>query len=106
MSAVAGFFTTIVVFQIFNLFACRTANESIFKAGIFKNKTAIIGIITEVLLLLMLVLFPPVERVFGTAPFPLKYIWIMVVGGFAMLMVEELRKYLYRKYGILNIRGS
>lgn len=104
MSAVAGFFTTIIVFQIFNLFACRTANESIFKTGLLKNKTAIIGIFTEVALLLVLILFPPAQTVFGTAAFPLQYIWIMVVGGFIMLMLEELRKYLYRKYGILNIR--
>ncbi|MFW6230424.1 MAG: cation-translocating P-type ATPase [Nanoarchaeota archaeon] len=106
MSAVAGFFSTIVVFQIFNLFACRTANESIFKAGLFKNKTAIIGICTEVALLLAIVLFPPAEMVFGTAPFPLEYVPLMVVGGFALLMLEELRKYLYRKYGILKIRSE
>ena len=54
----------------------------------------------------MIVMFEPAEIIFGTAPFALKYIPIMVIGGFAMLLLEELRKYLYRKYKILRIRAE
>jgi sodium/potassium-transporting ATPase subunit alpha len=106
MSAVTGFFATIIVCQIFNLFCCRTAHVSIFKTGLFKNKTALFGIASEISLLLALIYVPFLQTVFSTRPFSIKFLPIMILGGVILLAAEELRKYLYRRFGVLNIRSQ
>jgi sodium/potassium-transporting ATPase subunit alpha len=104
MSAVTGFFTTIIVMQMFNLFSCRTSTESVFKKGLFSNKLAFVGILTETALLLSLIFVKPIGLIFGTTTFPIKYVGLMIFGGILLFLAEELRKYLVRKYGILRIR--
>jgi sodium/potassium-transporting ATPase subunit alpha len=103
-SAVAAFFTAIVITQIFNLISCRTMRGSALRSKtILKNKTLFLGIGTEILLILGIVFFAPIQKVFGTAPFPLEYIWIMIAGGFLILGIEELRKYINRRYNYLDV---
>jgi magnesium-transporting ATPase (P-type) len=47
---------------------CRTDFESIFKAGLFKNKLVIRGIIVEIDSFLMIVYVPFLQRILGTEP--------------------------------------
>jgi len=41
--------TTVVMLQIFHLLNCRSLRDSIFKIGVFINKTLFIGIATVIL---------------------------------------------------------
>ena len=104
-SAVTGYFTTVVIFQIFNLFACKNARASLLRSGIFKNKFALVAVLSQIVILLVMIFFEPAQIIFGTRPFPIiNIIWI-IFGGIVLLTIEEFRKYLYRKYGILDIRN-
>lgn len=103
-SAVTGFFATIIITQIFNLYACRNAKVSFFKQWFFGNRLILIGILSEIILLLILIFVPVVSKVFSTNTFPIKYVVLMIVFGICLLLLEEIRKYLERKYGILKIR--
>ncbi|NOZ80983.1 MAG: cation-transporting P-type ATPase [DPANN group archaeon] len=103
MSAITGFFATIIITQIFNVFACRTTRSSVFTEGFFANRFIFIGILSEIILLTLIATLPLFQTTFGTATFPWKYIPLMVLFGAVILGLEELRKYLYRHYGILGI---
>lgn len=103
-SAVTGFFATIVITQMFNLYACRHARTSIFKAGLFGNRIIVFGILTEIILLLALIVIKPLGDIFGTGAFPLSYLPLMIAGGAVLLLMEELRKYVENRYGMWKIR--
>jgi len=102
-SAVAGFFSTIVITQIFNVFACRTVRTSVFTKGIFSNKFILLGIVSEIVLLLVIIFAPFASQTFSTAPYPLYYVLWMIGFGFIILFLEETRKYIYRKTGYLGL---
>lgn len=104
MSAVSGFFTTIIVVQIFNLFACRSSRVSFFKTNFFSNKVILLGICSEIILVLILIFFDPVSKIFGTTSFNILYVPYMIAGGILLLTFEEIRKYLERKYGLFRVR--
>lgn len=103
MSAITGFFCTIVITQIFNVFTCRTTRASAFSKGMFSNRFILIGIASEIILISLIALSPLCQTVFGTAQFPIQYVPIMIFFGLVLLLAEELRKLIYRRYGILGI---
>lgn len=104
MSAVTGFFATIIITQMFNLYACRNAKTSFFKKWFFGNNLIIIGILSEISLLMILIFVPIVSKVFSTSTFPLSYIPLMVLFGVFLLALEEIRKYLEKHFGLFYIR--
>ncbi|HWS15567.1 MAG TPA: cation-transporting P-type ATPase, partial [Candidatus Methylomirabilis sp.] len=65
----------VVVTQVGNLFAQRTARQSAFRAGWCRNRLLWAGIATEIALLLLIVYVPALQGVFGTAGIPL-YGWL------------------------------
>ncbi|ATX79298.1 sodium/potassium-transporting ATPase subunit alpha [Mariprofundus aestuarium] len=103
MQAITGFFATIIITQMFNVFACRTSKLSSFSKGLFSNRVILIGIASEAMLLAVIALTPVGQRVFGTAPFDLAYLPVMVLFGAIILACEELRKYLYRTRGLFGL---
>ncbi len=100
--AVSAFFATIIITQIFNLFSCRTVRLSAIKKPL-KNKLLFFAIITELIILAIIIYFPPAQVLFHTAPFDLKLLPLMFVGGLIIIGVEELRKYLYRTKGWFGV---
>ncbi len=103
MSAVMAFFATVVVIQMFNVFACKTTRASVFTKNFFSNKLILLGIGSEILLLMLLAYVPLIQKVFGTYLFPLKYIPLMILFGSVILLLEEVRKLIYRKYGVFGV---
>ncbi|MBN1207644.1 MAG: HAD-IC family P-type ATPase [Myxococcaceae bacterium] len=59
--------TTVILFQIFYMLTCRSLKGSIFKLGLFSNRTVFVGIGVLVLLQLGFIYLPFMQRVFGTA---------------------------------------
>ncbi len=90
-------FAGIVASQIGNVFACRTEGESVFKAGVFKNRFIIASVFVEVLILLTLVYFPPLQRGFGFSPLHLNEWAILFAFPVIMLGAEEIRKAVMRE---------
>ncbi len=96
-SATAMALGAVVATQIGNLFAQRTDYISVFKFGLFNNRLVWVGIGSEVLLLLALVYFPPLQWVFGTAAFaPSNWLFLLAWTP-ALLIVDEVRKYWVRR---------
>ncbi len=103
MSAIMGFFATIIVVQMFNVFACRTIRTSVFTKGFFKNHIVLLGILSEGLLVALIGWHPWIRRVFDTAPFPIRLLGWMFLMGLSVLVIEEIRKFIFRKTGWFGI---
>ena len=103
-SAIAAFFATTIIIQVFNLFASRTFRNSIFSMKhFFRNKFLFLGIFTELVLLIVIIYLPVGQLVFNTLPFNLGYLWFMIGSGIFILLIEELRKYLSRTKGLFSV---
>lgn len=87
----------IVVTQIANSLSCRTTKESLLKAGIFTNRYLIIGIILEIILILLIVYAPQMQKIFGTASLNLTD-WLIILPFAAFLFgADEFRKWIIRR---------
>jgi sodium/potassium-transporting ATPase subunit alpha len=90
-------FLGIVVLQIGNVFACRSASESIFSLGFFSNRMIILGIAAELILAALIIYLPLGNKIFGTAPLSLD-VWLVLVPFLAaVLLADELRKLFARR---------
>ncbi|WP_052000059.1 cation-translocating P-type ATPase [Schleiferilactobacillus shenzhenensis] len=82
----------IIFTQIGNAMNCRTNKQSIFKAGLFKNKLVNIGIVFEICLFAVLSYAPFMHGLFNTAPLaPTDWIYL-VCCPFIVVAIEETRK--------------
>ncbi len=59
--------TTVVFFQIFYLFNCRSLRASVFQVGFFSNRTVFVGIGALLMLQAGFIYLPFMQDVFGTA---------------------------------------
>jgi sodium/potassium uptake antiporter P-type ATPase alpha subunit len=92
MQATTMSHAAIIMTQIGNAFACKTNFESVFKAGFFKNKLLLWGILAEVALLNILIYVPHLNKVFNHAPLGITD-WLVLIAFIpSVLIAEELRK--------------
>ena len=63
--------TTVVLFQIFYLFKCRSLNATAFQVGLFSNRSVFLGVGILVALQAAFIYVPFMQSVFGTAPLTL-----------------------------------
>ena len=96
-TATAMTLAAVVVTQVGNLFAQRTDRASVFRAGLPANRLLWAGIAVEIALLLAIVYFPPLQRVFGTAGIPLEGWLFILPWAPALLLAEEARKAIVRR---------
>ncbi|MCY1044717.1 HAD-IC family P-type ATPase [Corallococcus sp. bb12-1] len=85
---------TVISFQIFYLWLCRTLSGSMREVGRFSNRTVFVGIATLVLLQAAFMYVPFFQRLFGTAPLSLGAIARSVLAGAVVLPVVGLEKWL------------
>jgi Ca2+-transporting ATPase len=99
-SATAMALAAVVTTQIGNLFAQRTERASAFRIAWFKNRLIWIGIATELVLIFLIVYIPFLNAFIGTAPFPLTN-WLFLFAWMpALLLVDEVRKFLVRRRSV------
>ncbi|NQV09039.1 calcium-translocating P-type ATPase, SERCA-type [Candidatus Woesearchaeota archaeon] len=92
-------FTTLVMFQMFNVMNFRSEESSLFRIGIFSNKYLIAAILSSILLQI-LIIYTPLNTIFHTVPI-LFIDWIFIISVSAsVLVIGELVK-----FGIRSIRG-
>lgn len=60
--------TTVIFFQIFYLFNCRSLKNSVFSVGMFSNKTVFVGILGLLILQVLFVHLPAMNDLFSSAP--------------------------------------
>ncbi len=96
LSATAMALAAVVVTQIGNLFAQRTAHTSLTRINLFNNRLVWIGILVEVILIILIVYVPFFQQIIGTAAFPLEN-WLFLLAWMpALLLMDVLRKTVQR----------
>lgn len=89
---------SIVFCQIGVVLCVRTEKESLFKVGLFTNKTVLKGILFEILLISAIIYVPFLQSIFQTAAIGLKDWAYLVVLPFPIIIIDEIRKAIVRKY--------
>ncbi|MBU1193150.1 MAG: cation-transporting P-type ATPase [Gammaproteobacteria bacterium] len=85
--------------QMFYLFNCRSLRYSMFKIGVFSNRWLIFGVVAMILLQLLFIYTPTMQKLFGTAPMSAtEWAWVLS-GGLAIYMVVGAEKWLRSRTG-------
>jgi len=96
LAATAACFGAIVAMQVMNVLLCRHASRSAFSFGLFSNPLILWGIAFEIGLAGVIIYTPFGNEVFGTAPLDAG-VWLFVLPfALAMLVAEEVRKWVVR----------
>lgn len=94
--ATSAALAAIVLCQMANLFACRSERLSAFAVRAH-NPLLALGLAVEAGLLLAVLLLPPLQPVFGTAPLPWQAWPLLLLGPALLLAVDEAAKALGRR---------
>src|ERR1700687_4852980 len=68
LQATAACLSAIIVMQIVNVFLCRSATRSVLSTGLLGNPLIILGVISEITVLLLISYTPWGNSLLGTAP--------------------------------------
>jgi P-type Ca2+ transporter type 2C len=89
----------IVMSQFANGFVCRTERTSIFKIGLFSNRSIVAGELFGVGLIMLISYWAPLQSLLKTGPLSLIDWAILVAASATLFIAEEIRKwFLRRKY--------
>lgn len=88
----------IIFSQIANVLNCRTNKVSVFKKGLFSNRSIWFGIIFEVILFLILTITPGLQELFNTTPLlPVDWLFLFCL-PIPLVIIDEIKKWvLYHK---------
>lgn len=89
--------TTLAVFQWFNVWNCRSESKSIFQMNPFSNKF-LVGATVIVIFLQFVALYTPfLQKILHTTPLSLSEWLIIIPIASLIILVEEIRKFFYRR---------
>lgn len=92
-------FTTLVIFQLFNVLNCRSMKESLFRVGILTNGKLILAIISSIILQLVVLYVPAIQAAFGTVPLgPMDWAKVVAVSA-SVFIIVEIKKLIWRYRG-------
>lgn len=90
-------FTTMAVFQLWNVFNMRSAHESLFTLGLLSNQFVLWAVILSLGLQFAVLNLPVLQKMFRTVPLGL-YEWMLIgLVSSSVFMAIELYKVLYRR---------
>jgi Ca2+-transporting ATPase len=91
-------FTTLIMFQMFNAFNCRSSSVSVFSSRLGINRYLIAAVAFSVFLQLCIIYLPLANRLFETVPLDLKEWLIILAISFTVVPFIELIKFIKRRY--------
>ena len=97
LQATTAALSAVVVIQVANVFMCRSDHKSVFSFSLLSNPLILFGIAIEALIILLIDYTPWGNLIFGTAPISWDVWLLMVPLAVGMVMVEETRKWMYRR---------
>lgn len=106
MQATTMTWTGIVATQVGTAFACRTNRASVFRVGFFSNRWLLWGIVFEVVLTVLIVYVPLLQRVFQTTGLAWQQWLLLATFPPIMFFSDELRKLFVRKFPSTATGGS
>lgn len=88
--------TVLAVFQWFNAWNCRHESKSIFQLNLFSNKFLVGATLIIILLQLTAIYHPLMQKILKTTALDLSD-WLIIISiASSIVVVEEIRKYVYR----------
>eukprot|EP01084_Bolivina_argentea_P072574 131779_1 len=86
-------FTTFVLFDMFNATCCRSADRPVFRLHFFANKSFLYSVGASIIGQLMVIYFPPFQRIFQTEALPLSDLAIVTfLTSSSMFALDTFRK--------------
>ncbi|MDZ7611337.1 MAG: HAD-IC family P-type ATPase [Candidatus Moranbacteria bacterium] len=85
-------FTSLVVFQWFNAWNCRSATKSFFTSNPFSNKYLVAATGLVIVLQLLVIYNPLLQSIFHTVPLTLPEWLIIIAAASSVMIIEEARK--------------
>jgi magnesium-transporting ATPase (P-type) len=98
LQATTACLIAIVMMQIANVFLCRSPSLSVFTLRPFSNRLILGGVLVEIGLVLLIVYTDLGNALLGTAPVTAEEWLFAIPFAFAMLVLEEGRKWLMRRH--------
>ncbi len=96
LQATTACLSAIIVMQIVNVFLCRSTTRSVFSTGLLGNGLIILGVISEIAILVLINYSPWGNALLGTTPIGAA-VWAFIIPfGASMFILEELRKWFSR----------
>ncbi|XP_051155765.1 calcium-transporting ATPase type 2C member 1 isoform X3 [Leptopilina boulardi] len=90
-------FTCFVFFDMFNALSCRSQTKSVFTIGFFSNKMFLVAVTLSVVGQLLVIYFPPLQRVFQTEALTSKDIVFLVSLTSSVFIISEIKKFFERQ---------
>ncbi|APX72153.1 cation-translocating P-type ATPase [Companilactobacillus allii] len=92
-------FATLGLIQLFHAFNVKSVHQSIFKVGLFKNKTFNWSILLSLVMMMVIIVVPGLNDAFKVAHLDIHQ-WLIVLGSsFAIIPIVEIVKFVQRKFG-------
>jgi Ca2+-transporting ATPase len=95
--SVTVFHAGVIAAQIGNAFACRSETNRGSRLGWFSNRLILSGIAVEIAIILMLIYFPPLARLFNHVYLPIPFWGWLILYAPVLYGVEWIRKFTVRK---------
>lgn len=90
-------FCTLVLFQMMNVFNCRSKRESLFSIGFFSNKLLLLAVFFSVFLQVLVVYAPFMQDIFSTVALTVKDWVVILLVSSTILIYGEISKAALRK---------
>ena len=90
--------TFVIMFQIFYMINCRSLNDSVFKIGFFSNKMVFVGVGSVLVLQVLFIYLPFMQKVFKTTPLDFNGLLVATLVGFAIFPIIGVEKWLRAKF--------
>lgn len=92
-------FATLGLIQLFHAFNVKSVRQSIFKVGLFKNKTFNWAIILSLVMMMVIIVVPGLNDAFRVSHLDIHQ-WLIVLGSsFAIIPIVEIVKFVQRRLG-------
>ena len=87
-------FTTMSMFQLFNVFNMRSLKKSLFKIGIFSNKWVTLALVGSFLAMLGVIYLPGISNVFSFVPLAIGELAIIILITSSVFIAGEIYKFI------------
>ena len=98
-------FTALMMFQMVNVFNCRSVRQSIFKVGFLKNRKLLLAVAASLILQLLVIYLPILNDAFETVPLGAMDWAKIIVVSLSVLVAVELWKF-FGRMGAKEIKKS
>lgn len=107
LMGITVFHAGVVFAQVGNAFACRSEVNPIRQLGIFSNIPLLLGVAVEIVIIFLLIYFPPLAKAFNHIPIPWNFWLGLIMFAPILYLLEWFRKLIFRwRFEVGNHNGG